>query len=274
MNISVVIPSYNRSKMVVRAIESVLAQTFPAYEILVVNDGGTDDTLDVLKNYSDKITVLNQQNKGVAAARNYGILKAKGEWVALLDSDDEWLPAKLENHRKFSRKHPEIHIFQCDEIWIRNGKKVNPPKKYKKFGGWIFEKCIPACIISPSATIFKKILLENINGFDESFPVCEDYDLWLRISKNHQIGYDPAFGIVRYGGHDDQLSTGFSMIDKFRIKALEKHITDTKLSNEIRAKLQKEILYRLNILIKGTQKRGQSIDVWNKLIEKYKSIKY
>jgi len=156
MDISVIIPSYNRAGYLRRSIDSVLSQTSPADELIVVNDGSTDHTSELLGEYGTALRVINQANQGVSAARNTGIRAARGEWIALLDSDDAWLPEKLANQRTFSSENPALHIFQSQERWVRNGKRVNPKKKHQKPSGWIFEESLKLCLVSPSAVIFKR----------------------------------------------------------------------------------------------------------------------
>ncbi len=258
MKISVIIPVYNRAQMVKRAIDSVLAQTDPAHEIIVVDDGSTDATPMVLKDYQHRIHIVRQTNKGVSAARNAGIHKATGDWLAFLDSDDEWLPEKLSLAKDFLNHHPEYLIFQSEEIWIRRGKRVNPKKKHQKYGGWIFKQSLPLCIVSPSAVVIHRSVFEHVGLFDESFPVCEDYDLWLRVARKFPIGLDRRFGIIKYGGHDDQLSKKYWGMDFYRVKAIEKHLNDDSLPLELKIAALQEALKKLMILIKGFKKRAKS----------------
>lgn len=126
--ISVIIPTYNRCWILKEAIDSVLSQKFSDFEIIVVDDGSTDATNELLSTYGDQITTISQQNKGVSAARNAGISFARGGYIAFLDSDDMWLPEKLSCQHDFFQSHPEALICQTDEIWIRNGVRVNPKK--------------------------------------------------------------------------------------------------------------------------------------------------
>ena len=255
--VSVIIPVYNRARPVTRAIDSVLKQTRPPLEIIVVDDGSTDETPDVLRQYGSKIKIIRQAHRGVSAARNRGIRSARGQWIALLDSDDEWMPKKLAMAEEFHRRHPEYLIFQSEEIWIRKGKRVNPKKKHRKYGGWIFKQSLPLCIVSPSAVIFHRSLLEQVGLFDESFPVCEDYDLWLRVAKKFPVGLDERAGIIKYGGHEDQLSHQYWGMDYFRVLAMEKHIDDAHLASDVKEALLKEILSKLNVLLMGYKKRNK-----------------
>ncbi len=269
MKISVVIPTFNRAHTILRAVESVLKQSYKPFEIIIVNDGSTDDTLKLLHTFEKQITIISQSNKGVSAARNMGIRAAKGEWIALLDSDDEWLPKNLEKQVDYFSTNSDLNIFQSEEIWIRNGKRINHKHKHKKHAGWIFKECLPLCIVAPSAVMFTKKLWKEMNGFDETFPVCEDYDLWLRIARNYPIGLNENVGVIKYGGHEDQLSTTFPIMDMLRIKAIEKHLNDNSFINENRLYALDEIIKKLEIVIKGTQKRGRNVSSLSAKLEKY-----
>ncbi len=277
MKISVIIPVYNRPQMVKRAIESVLAQTEAAHEILVINDGSTDGTPCILEMFGKRITVVNQTHKGVSAARNTGIRLARGEWIALLDSDDEWLPEKLAMAREFHESHPQYLIFQSQEIWIRHGKRVNPKKKHQKYGGWIFRQSLPLCIVSPSAVVIHQSVFKKVGLFDENFPVCEDYDLWLRVARLFPIGLDSRPGIVKYGGHEDQLSRKYWGMDYYRVLAIEKHLIENNLPPDLRQAALEEILKKLQVLISGYQKRGrrnfQLEEKWRRYREQLISLK-
>ncbi len=254
---SVIIPVYNRAAIISRAIESVLRQTIPPAELIVVDDGSEDETASVLKPYLPQIKIIRQENKGVSAARNAGIRAASGEWIALLDSDDEWLPQKLELAGRYIQAHPDCKIFQAEEIWMRNGRRVNPKNRHKKQGGFIYKESLPLCIVSPSAVVIKRSLFTEIGFFDETLPVCEDYDLWLRVSRKYKIGLDVHPGIVKYGGHGDQLSRKFWGMDRFRILAMEKQLADPELPDELRKWTLEEILSKLSVLIEGYEKHGR-----------------
>jgi len=272
IRISVVIPIYNRQDLLSRAIDSVLQQTRPADEIIVVNDGSTDGTSKALRQYGNQIKILNQTNQGVSAARNAGIRNAIGNWIALLDSDDAWLPEKLQQAENFIHKNPETQIFQSEELWVRNGRRVNPKNKHKKIGGDIFSASLPLCIVSPSAVLIHKPLLDEMGLFDESFPVCEDYDLWLRISQRFPFGLDPFPGIIKYGGHADQLSTKYWGMDRFRIRALEKLLDNNHLTESQRNQVLNELLKKLEILISGYEKHHRDTHHYRQQLSHYKNL--
>ena len=177
--ISVVIPTYNRSHTIMRAINSVLSQTYPAFEIIVVDDGSTDGTKELLQahGFCKKGTkelekkYLIQENGGVSSARNLGIKNAKGDFIAFLDSDDAWSEKKLERQLVVLKQNLfKQRIIHTDEIWIRNGVRVNQHKKHEKPGGNIFEKCLALCCISPSSAMLHRSLFNEYGYFDETMP--------------------------------------------------------------------------------------------------------
>ena len=255
MKISVVIPTFNRISLVARAINSVLKQSLNPYEIIVVDDGSDDGTSEMIQNKYKSIKLIQQQNNGVSAARNNGIKHAKGDWIALLDSDDEWTEKKLENQVDRLIKTPEYDFCHTNEIWIRNGVRVNQRKKHEKYGGYIFDKCLDICRISPSSVLFRKNILDHVGWFDDQLPVCEDYDLWLRITAEYRILFidDPL--IIKYGGHDDQLSHGVEGIEFFRIKSLENLLERSELSTDNRILSIQMIIKKYNIYLNGLVKR-------------------
>jgi len=268
--ISVIIPTYNRDTVLDRAIKSVLDQTYKNYELIVIDDGSTDDTSKILTKYHRKIRHYSTLHSGVSATRNYGLEKSEGSWVAFLDSDDYWLPEKLERQMQYLREHPEIFIAQTDETWIRNGKFVNPMKKHQKYSGWIFEHCLPLCIVSPSAVIVHQKVFNDVGVFDEGLPVCEDYDLWLRVAAKYQIALIPEKLIVKTGGHPDQLSRKYWGMDRYRITALEKLLVG-ELKDEQREMVLHEIIKKLKVLETGRRKRIDLPNIFVGKLSEYRS---
>ena len=261
MNIAVIIPTFDRQHFLGRAIDSVLSQTRPAHEVIVIDDGSTDGTAPWLKKEYPTVKLIEQTNQGVSAARNAGIQQAQSEWIALLDSDDEWFPEKLERQVKELQKYPEILFCHTDEIWIRKGVRVNPMKKHQKFGGMIFRKCLDICRISPSSALFSRTLLDDVGWFDETLPICEDYDLWLRITAKFPVLFinDPL--IIKYGGHIDQLSRLVDGIEQYRITALEKILKGPNLTKTDRSAAVQMLIKKLNIYLTGLKKRGKARQV-------------
>ena len=269
--ISVIVPTYNRAQQLPRALDSILCQSCSPKEIIVVDDGSTDETSALMTSEYPEIVFIQQQNTGVSSARNVGIKRASGDWIAFLDSDDEWLPEKLEIQMKALYENPEIKICHTNEIWIRNGKRVNPKKKHEKFGGWIFQKCLPLCCISPSSVIIHKSIFKEIGLFDYSLPVCEDYDLWLRITARNPVLYIEEPFLIKYGGHEDQLSKKYWGMDRFRIKSLEKIISSRVLSELDENAAKKMLMEKIYIFIQGAQKRGKTKEV-KKFKEQYSTF--
>ena len=269
MKISVVIPTFNRISLVARAIDSVLKQSLNPYEIIVVDDGSEDGTSEMIQNKYNSIKLIRQQNNGVSAARNKGIKHAKGDWIGLLDSDDEWTEKKLENQADRLIKTPEYDFCHTNEIWIRNGVRVNQRKKHEKYGGYIFDKCLDICRISPSSVLFRKNILDHIGWFDSQLPVCEDYDLWLRITSEYRILFIDEPLIIKYGGHDDQLSRSVESIEFFRIKSLENLLDRTELSTNNRVLAIQMIIKKYNIYLNGLVKRKKRSEA-QKIKEKIK----
>lgn len=256
MQISVVIPAYNRAHSLPRALDSVLAQTSPVEEIIVVDDGSADGSATLLARDYPDVRVLRQDNRGVSAARNRGIAAARHDWIALLDSDDSWLGHKIERVRAAWLQRPDLVLFHSDETWIRRGVRVNPMKKHRKAGGWIFDRCLPLCAISPSASVIRRTTLESIGGFDESLPACEDYDLWLRLCYRHEVGYIDEALIVKYGGHSDQLSRRYPAMDRFRVRALDRLLREHELPPAAASAARAMLEHKLGILLSGARKHG------------------
>jgi len=273
MQISVIIPSYNRAHCLEHALDSVLAQTYTADEIILVDDGSTDDTARLLADKYPMVRYLFQQNKGVSSARNLGISTAQYKWIALLDSDDEWLPTKLDTQVKLLAKQKDCPLCHTEEIWIRNGKRVNQMKKHKKAGGFIYQRCLPLCVISPSASLIKKSLLTHIGGFDENLPACEDYDLWLKICAQHPVAFVSEPQIIKHGGHEDQLSHHYPAMDRFRIQSLMKMLDAGNLSIEDTEATLAILARKLSILIQGAIKRDKhhQVEIYRDYEKRYLS---
>lgn len=277
--ISVIIPSYNRAAILERAIRSVLDQQGPPFEIIVVDDGSTDETEKLVHQLFRAagnmrplpLKFISQENRGVSAARNTGITNAQGEWLAFLDSDDEWLPGKLEAQMRFFEENPDYQICQTEEVWIRRGIRVNPMKKHMKKGGWIFELCLPLCVVSPSATMMHRSVFDVVGLFREDYPACEDYELWLRVAARYPIGLITEPYIKKYGGHEDQLSRQFEAMDRFRVKALDEVIRSGILTAAQTQAAQAVLEEKLTILKMGAEKRGETLPEIKQLVEKMNS---
>lgn len=269
--VSVVIPTYNRAWILSEAIDSVLDQDFKDFELIVVDDGSTDATQDLLSKYGHRIRIIEKENGGVSSARNRGILSAKGKLIAFLDSDDVWLPRKLTHQVNLFREDPHILISQTEEIWIRNGRRVNPGRRHQKVSGMIFKNSLDLCLVSPSAVMMNRKIFDDIGLFDEDLPACEDYDLWLRISSRYPIHLLDIPLIIKRGGHDDQLSK-MPGLDKYRITAIKKVIDDDRLSNDQLKAAVTALIEKCKIYAGGCLKRGRESEAahYTDLAEAYR----
>ena len=255
--VSVIIPTYNRAYVLGEAIDSVLSQTYDDLELIVIDDGSQDETRDIVASYNSRLTYLHQEHRGVSAARNLGIERARGNYLAFLDSDDLWLKEKLYLQMECMMADPETLICYTDEIWIRKGVRVNQMKKHRKYSGMIFEYCLPLCIVSPSSVLINRQLIDEVGVFDETLEVCEDYDLWLRISARYPIHFIETPLIVKRGGHADQLSKKGQGQDRFRIKALVKLLEEDYISHHQRKSAWRELVKKCTIYGTGCIKRGK-----------------
>ena len=255
--ISVVIPTLNRINTLQRALDSVINQTYKPAEIIVVDNGSSDGTLKFLREQYPKITILTENKIGVSSARNKGIKKSINQWIALLDSDDAWHPRKLEIQTSMlDSALKEYNLIHTDEVWFRNNKHINQMKKHKKQGGYIFERCLSLCCISPSSVLFKKNILDKVGLFDESLPVCEDYDMWLKICSSEEVLFAQDKLTYKYGGHKAQLSKSYWGMDRFRIKSIENIIKNFDLTYKQKKQAKKELIKKLKIIINGAFKRN------------------
>ena len=277
MNISVVIPTYNRKELLKRSIDSVINQTIKPSEIIIVDDGSNDGTEAMVKKKYDSLKLIKQKNKGASAARNFGIKVSSGEWICFLDSDDEWKNDKLEKQITAVANNSDYKFFHSNEIWIKNGKRINQKKKHKKYGGDIFKKCLDMCRISPSSVLIDKSIFEEIGFFNENLVVCEDYELWLRICDKYEVFFIDEPLIFKYGGHQGQLSYSINSIECHRIKALE-YLLSTSLSKENRDYTIQMLISKISIYLNGLIKRGkkheiavyeEKIKFWNKFSIEY-----
>ena len=261
-HIDIVIPTFNRSHTLNRALTSVKKQSFQDFQLWVVDDGSTDDTYTLLKKWQKHFhkgqmhILQNESNQGVSAARNRGIVAGKATWLAFLDSDDEWLPSKLQQQMEWIKHHPQHLLIHTEEIWIRNGGRVNQKKKHTKKGGRIFSHNLDMCRISPSSAIIQRAFLKSIGLFREDFPVCEDYELWLRLCAQTDTGFIETPLIIKYGGHEGQLSCKYKAMDEWRVRALSTHLNSPFVTQSEQEKLIEVLIHKCQILLKGYRKHG------------------
>jgi len=265
-DVSVVIPTYNRCELLKRAISSVFNQTIQTREIIIVDNGSTDNTYAMISSLFPKTTYIYEKRKGVSIARNLGIKNCHSTWIAFLDSDDAWEPQKLEKQLFFTNNfNNKYRLIHTNEIWYKNNKFQNQLKKHEKSGGDIFQKSLEICCISPSSTFIKKEVFDDYGFFDESLEVCEDYDMWIRITAKEEVGFLDMPLVIKYGGHNDQLSKKYWGMDRFRIKCLEKNLDNNWFTLKQKKSVLNILLKKLSIVSNGAKKRNNE--------ERYKKYK-
>ena len=276
MQVSIIIPTYNRGYCLAETIYSVLQQTFTNYELLIIDDGSTDNTGEVISKFPEVHYFLLPKNSGVSYARNFGVAKSAGQYLCFLDSDDLWVPKKLEKQVDFMESNSKYAVCYTNEIWIRNGVRVNPGRKHRKYSGNIFKHCLPLCIVSPSSVMIRSSVFKEVGMFDENMFACEDYDLWLRLSLRHPFYFMDEKLIIKKGGHSDQLSRKYWGMDRFRVYALRKLLRKNKLTNEDYKQVIKNLTQKSKILYQGFMKRNNTHEAayYRKLIENYKTGLY
>jgi glycosyltransferase involved in cell wall biosynthesis len=257
--VAVIIPAFNRAHLLERAIKSVLDQTLRDFEVMIVDDGSTDATHDlpVLKHPDPRLRCIRfLENRGVSTARNAGVEATTAPLLAFLDSDDEWLPSKLERQVHWMENNQGSFIVQTKEIWIRDNRRVNPPKTHEKFRGDLFSASLERCMITPSSVLLTRALFKESGGFNQSLPACEDYDLWLKITCHYPVGLVDEYLLIRYGGHADQLSRTVPVLDRFRIQSLIDLLSSGRLSPEQTRQARECVLKRSRIVSTGYLNHG------------------
>ena len=269
--ISVIVPTYNRAYQLKETLSSVLTQTYQDFELIVVDDGSIDDTSKVIKEFPRVKYLALKENYGVSIARNEGLAFAKGKYICFLDSDDLWDQKKLQIQFCWMEGNTDCQVCYTDEIWIRNGVRVNQMNIHRKYSGDIYLHCLSLCIVSPSSAMLRIGLFDDIGDFDESLPACEDYDLWLRISMKYEFELINEPLIIKKGGHADQLSKKYWGMDRFRVVALKKLLDSNSLEGERLRLTRSELARKCSVLIKGFVKRGKKEEElhYRTIIKKY-----
>jgi glycosyltransferase involved in cell wall biosynthesis len=259
--ISVIIPTYNRQLMLGKAIDSVLAQTYPYFELIVVDDGSEDNTSELVANYDADILYIRQPNKGAAAAKNRGIRAARYNMLAFLDSDDRFAADKLHEQIAAMRENTSCLVSHTQETWYRNGRILNQKDRHKKNSGNIFRQSLELCAVGMSTVMMHRKIFDRYGPFDEEFPCCEDYDLWLRVSSEQEFLLVNKPLTLKDGGRDDQLSSIYRMgMDKFRIKAIKKMLESGSMTERQWQLAVQELERKCMIYGNGCIKHGRTAE--------------
>jgi len=228
--VTVVIPTFNRAAIVVRAIRSVLGQTCQDWELIVVDDGSTDGTEQAVKGLSDNRIkyIRHDRNRLAGAARNTGIRYAQGEYVAFLDSDDEWPPEKLQKELEvFRNSDPAVGLVYTGKMILDETGRVLEIRMATK-SGWVFDALLDSNFIGSSSLVtVKKQALERVGGFDETLVSHQDWDLCLRVARVSRIAFVPNCLVKRHLG-SDQISGSLQRICEGRKRILQKYRSEMK----------------------------------------------
>ena len=268
--VSVIIPVFNRPVLVQQALNSVLKQTYSNFEIIAADDGSTDDTVEVLSQYAqiENIQILQMEHSGFAGkVRNKAVEKANGRWIAFLDSDDLWLPHKLMEQIQYLDDNEKYRFIHTLEKWDRNGKEISQAHRKHKKEGDLFKTSLGKCEIGPSTVMIDRELFLKSGGFREDLEICEDYELWLRLTSQHSIAYIDKPLVIKKAGHRDQLSEKYSYIEIFKIDALKALVEKNYFPREQLFLARKELSRKCRIYSKGCRKRGKE-----KEADKYESL--
>ena len=256
-SIAVVIPTHGREEQAIRALQSVCEQSYRASEVIVIDDGSAQELLALrAKAREFKAHFIRTPQNGVSAARNLGVSESTARYICFLDSDDYWEKDKLLKHVAFHRENPCCRVSQTEERWFRHGEFVNQKDVHQKPSGDAFYASLFRCVISPSSVMIERSLFLELGGFDEEMAVCEDYDLWLRLSCKEQLGYIPEQLCVKFGGHEDQLSKRIAVMDRFRIYAMCKLLLSAELSPTQKAAVYRAVSDKARVVSEGAKKRG------------------
>jgi len=217
--VSVIIPCYNQGRFLKDAIESVFNQSYPRREIIVVDDGSTDDTAQVAANY-DGITLLRQENRGLPSARNAGFEASSGDHIVFLDADDKLLPHALKAGVNNLRIHPECaFVFGHYRLIADDARVMSQPTLPSGVGEPYLDLLRSNFIGMPATVMYRRDVLIESSGFDTSLPACEDYELYLRITKYHPIhGYSET--IAEYRQHESNMSARLDLMLKNSLRVL------------------------------------------------------
>jgi glycosyltransferase involved in cell wall biosynthesis len=229
--ISVVIPTYNSGAYVLDALVSALEQTYPHVEVIVVDDGSTDNTRQLLEPYRDRIAYVYQSNRGLSGARNAGISHASGDWIAFLDADDVWLPDKLQRQVDRLRDLPEAGLVHTDAAYLlgRTGRLQARPTPTPPFEGDCHLQLFGGNRIVVSSVIVRREWLERCGVFDESLRQAEDYDCWMRLAPHIAFAFVPET-LVLYRLHDSNMSKDRRTLRSFEARVLDKALCNDSLA--------------------------------------------
>lgn len=276
--VSVVIPAYNSERWIEETLKSVLNQTYPNIEVIVVDDGSTDNTFSIVDKFKNRVKYLQKKNGGSASARNMGIRKSVGEWIALLDADDLWITDKIQTQMDYLKNHTDVYWVYSD-AYIFSDKVAKDEYRIgsttKMFSGDVLEPLIMEDFIPSPTPVINRKVFNDVGIFDESIKRSEDWDLWLRIAAHYKVGFVDK-PLAKYRMH--LLSKSSSIGPKFTLESRKKIIN--KAISDNKERLQKfHSQANTNLLFKYGQEMLKQGDIstsrttFKKLLS-YKNMNY
>ena len=251
IKVSAIIPTYNYARFLAAAVDSVLAQTLEDIEVVVVDDGSTDETESLMRGYDSRVRYVRQENSGVAVARNRGIEESRGQYVAFLDADDVWVPHKLE--RQLAALKKKTGLRACYAAFTLATSELSPTgiNQSKRRASTLEDLLLMGNIIgTPSTVLCERSLFEEVSGFDTSFNYCADWEMWIRLAALTEFLYldEP---LVLYRQHDTNMSRNVSLLERESISLLEKGFAMPRLATSIRAR-RREAFARNYMVLAGS----------------------
>jgi glycosyltransferase involved in cell wall biosynthesis len=265
--VSIIIPTYNRARFLGDAVASALAQTYRDFEIIIVDDGSTDNTGELVTQYPPEVRYFRQANRGVSAARNKGIELARGEYLCFLDSDDRLLPDALQKNVSFLDRHPEVgYCYGQIERIDENGRKLRmqkargASKNCVRDGTEQISRLLFRGDISILTVLTRRSRLLEAGLFDTGLTIGEDIDMWLRLAMRYPVGYlAEPLGQVRAHPHNSQTQGGFLALEKSQTAFVQRALECLKTTAAFQ-RLRKEAYYALYCYLSGeAAKKGSRI---------------
>jgi len=258
--VSVVIPTYNYAQYIEEAIDSALVQTHKGCEIIVVDDGSTDDTKGVVSQYRSEIRYIYQKNQGLSAARNTGVRNSEGEYIAILDSDDLWLPSKIEKQIKLFEANSRLGLVYSDGLVFGEELAWNDLSfggNMNFYRGRIFDKLLLGNFIPCPSVVIKRGCFDKVGLFDINLGACEDWDMSLRISSHYEVDYVEEL-LVKHRKHRGSMETKAEMMEENALKVLDKIFLEKNVPSILKRKAYSNAYLNSGGLYRNARKLGKS----------------
>jgi glycosyltransferase involved in cell wall biosynthesis len=257
MQVSVIIPTYNSARFLTAAVESVLKQTFKDFEVIVIDDGSTDNTSEIIKQFGDSVRYIFQKNQGVSVARNTGIKNSAAKYVAFLDADDVWMPTKLEKQIAALKENPKSKVCYTEYLSVSSDLKPQDLRRLRCQNEVLSDLLLRGNVIGPPSTVFgERGIFEELGGFDSNLSLSADWDMWIRLASVTEWTFikEP---LLMYRLHSLNMGRNSVLLEEDTLRLLEKSFAMTNLSNELRAKRNAAFAYHYLVFAKSYFSVGQ-----------------